>query len=151
MLPTSEFKARPLNPEKDLNFILSTWLQSYRNSEFAHSIEKEVYYKQHQMIIAQVLKHPTNSVTIICDKEDEDQILGYICYSTDAPIIYFAYVKHPFRKLGLGRYMFEGVKTHIRDMTEKDDPVITCTHKCRRWRRVAKKLNLTYNPYVIGA
>lgn len=147
---SSDICVRPLNPEKDLNFVLSSWLQSYRKSEFAHSIPDQIYYPRHQMIIAQILKHPSNSITILADPETPDQILGYIVYNTKEPIVFFTYIKHAFRGYGLGQYLFEGVKQHHREQLSLDEFATVCTHKGKRWAKLSKRLNLVFNPYIIG-
>jgi hypothetical protein len=143
-----DFLIRPIDPKKDLNFILSSWLKSYRNSDFATCISNDTYYAFHQGLISQILTHPTNTLTIIASVEDPDQILGYASYSITKPIIHYIYMKQPFRRLGLGRYLFEGVRNHFKTLEE--NPVTICTHKCKRWARTSKALNLTYNPYMIG-
>ena len=146
-----KIKTRPLNPETDLNFILSTWLKSYRQSHFAVHIPNDIYYSQHQGIIKQILVNPNNTVTILCSIEDPDQILGYIVYSLKDPIIFYTYIKHSFRKMNLAQVLFKGVTDYFnRENPEKVKPVI-CTHKCRRWSQAAKKFNLIYNPYTTGS
>jgi hypothetical protein len=145
----SQLAVRAFDVDKDLNFVLSTWLKSYRNSDFAISIPNDIYFQFHQGLISQILLHPQNSLTILCSPEDPDQILGYIAYNTEQPIIYYAYIKYPFRRLGLGRYLFEGIKKHFnKQMEGQGKYVIYCTHKSRKWRDIARPLNLVYNPYI---
>lgn len=148
-LKASDIKLRPF-AEKDFNFIMSTWLKSYKSSEFAHSIPNEVYYTQHQNLIYNILKHSTNSISILCSPDDDDQIIGYIVYNTEIPLIFYTYVKHAFRKYGVGRILFTGVRDHYAKELKTDDFPVMATHKCRRWSQAAKKFNLIYNPYMLG-
>lgn len=141
----SELKTRPINPETDINFILSTWLKSYRASEHARAIPQEIYYPFHQDLVTQILTHKSTAVTVLCDPKDEDQILGYAVYNFKMPLIHFIYIKFPFRGLGLGGYLFKGVTAEIPKGT-----LIQCSHRRGRWSKLSKALNVVYNPYIIG-
>ena len=145
-----ELLVRPVDPKKDLNLILSTWLKSYRNSEFAVAVPNNIYFPFHQGLITQILLHENNNVTILCSPEDPDQIIGYIVYNVKEPIIYYVYIKYPFRRLGLGCYIFEGIKKHYDDNLNLGKYAIHCTHKPRNWRKIARPNNLIYNPYVVS-
>jgi hypothetical protein len=104
--------------------------------------------------------NPANSITVVCDPDDASHIIGYIVYSVKEPIIYYAYVKYNFRKLGLAKHLFGRVKNHFEiELAKKaeeegkevqKDLGIYVTHKCRRWAKAAKKYNLIYNPYIVG-
>lgn len=134
--------ARPPE-EKDVPFILSSWLKSYRDSEFASSIPADVYFNNHRSLINHILIQENNALTLLCDSEDHDHILGFIAYNSKAPIVFYVYVKHAFRNLGLGRYMLEGIKKNFGGNVK-----IQCTHKARGWKNF-KSLGLVYNPYLI--
>lgn len=142
----SELLARPINTEKDINFLLSTWLQSYRSSDFANAIANDDYFPNHQILIMSILGHENNAVTVVCDPEEQDQIIGYIVFNTKAPIVYYCYVKHAFRKLGIAAWMFNSVRE---GQGTSPGGMTTCTHKCRRWPAMSKKFNLAYNPYLV--
>lgn len=145
----SEFKARPVR-EEDLNFIWSSWLKSYRNSNFALTIPNEVYFAFHQALINQIMLNPKNAVTVLCDPDKEDDIIGYIAYCVTRPVIFYIYIKQPFRKLGLGQFLFRGVRQHYLKEAQDKDLEVTCTHQLRRWPKLAKTFNLVYNPYITG-
>jgi predicted GNAT family acetyltransferase len=134
--------------EQDLNFVLSSWLQSYKTSEFAAAIPHQLYYRHHQELIKQILLHENNHVTILCPIDDPEQILGFIAYNTKQPIIYYVYMKQVFRKLGLASYLVSNVLQHLRPEPSSTAMV---THKPKRWSTVARKWNLVYCPYVSGA
>lgn len=135
--------ARPVKPEEDLLFIFNSWLKSYRHSDFANLIDAEDYYENHHKLITSIIMQATNSITILCDPEDTNHILGYIVYNTKQPIVYYTYVKHSFRGLGLGRYLLESIRKNY-----GKDVVVTCTHKTKNWRKL-KKIGLNYNPYLL--
>lgn len=142
---------RLIDPEKDFKFILDSWLQSNRLSESSYNIPTDTYYKHHRAYVEHALTGATNSTTVLCDPQDPDTILGYVVYSTIKPIIYYMYVRKPFRRLGLGRLLLEGVR---RDFGDAE--TVICTHLPRRsktqrkWRKLASDLNLSYNPYIVS-
>jgi len=78
---------------------------------------------------------PLTSVAVLCDPEDSDHIIGWICYEEDC--LHFIFVKYNFRRLGFANELME----------EADLPV-----ECEvSWRTPAlnffKKYNWTWNPY----
>ena len=78
---------------------------------------------------------PLTSVAVLCDPEDSDHIIGWICYEEDC--LHFIFVKYNFRRLGFGNEL----------MAEADLP-----DECEvSWRTPAlnffKKYSWTWNPY----
>jgi hypothetical protein len=138
-----DVKLRSLNPDTDVEFLLSSWLKSYKNSEFAREIPKAIYYKCHQNLIATILKAPDTAVAMLVNKNDEDQILGYIVHDKKQPIIHYVYMKRMFRNLKLAKFMLDQVKS----IYKKDLPIM-CTHKGKNWSKLSKKFNLLYTPYL---
>ena len=128
----------------DAHFLLSTWLKSYRNSAFAQRISNDVYFRGHQEQIATILGIEGTAVTVVCAKDDEDQILGYVVYNTLVPILHYAYVKYPFRNVGLGSLLIKMVGAL------HPGQALNCTHLAKQWDSVSRKFNLLYNPYYLG-
>ena len=136
---------RPAGPD-DLNFILSSWLKSYRRSDFAKGITNQTFFRYHQDLINQILRQ--NEVTILASAEDDTQILGYMVHASESPIIYFTYVKNPFRRMGLCRHMYHTFAERF-----EDDIKIHCTHRLplQQWNALTERYNLDYNPYIASA
>jgi len=142
--------ARRQLQEADLNFIWSSWLKSYRSSDFSTSISNDVYFTFHQALINHILLNPTNSATVLVDPEHEDEILGYIVYCTTRPIIHYVYVKNSYRGRGIGMYLFQGIAKHYEQIQGKKKFKIETTHKPKNWAKAKKDLSLVYNPYITG-
>jgi hypothetical protein len=142
--PDKDFKTRPVDPKTDLEFIYSSWLKSYRQSEFAKNIPSTQYFPYHHNLITTIIAQPTNNTTILCDPDDESTILGYIVYNTKEPIVFYMYIKHTLRRFGLGKYLLESIRTNF-----GEESFIKCTHKVQAWSKVNKKHNLIFNPYLI--
>jgi len=78
---------------------------------------------------------PLTSVAVLCDPEDSDHIIGWICYEEDC--LHFIFVKYNFRRLGFGAEL----------LAEADLP-----EECEvSWRTPAlnffKNYEWTWNPY----
>ena len=78
---------------------------------------------------------PSTSVAVLCDPEDKDHIIGWICYEEDC--LHFIFVKFNFRRLGFGNEL----------MKKADLP-----EECQvSWRTPAlnffKNHEWTWNPY----
>ena len=78
---------------------------------------------------------PLTSVAVLCDPEDLDHIIGWICYEEDC--LQFIFVKYNFRRLGFANELME--KADLPDECEVS------------WRTPAlnffKKYSWTWNPY----
>lgn len=128
-LTTREFK-----PDTDTNFILKSWLTTFKNTGPAVSrmLDQE-YFDVYQKIVKNILNYATT--TICCDSEEPDVIWGYIVYSDQA--IHYVYTKETFRNLG--------VATHLISKTDLDH----YTHYTHGVRHLLKKYpQLIYNPFL---
>lgn len=103
------------NEPDDFKFIINSWLKSYRNSAPCVHISNIPYYSFHGELIERYVKKYETSV--LYDQEN-DNIIGYIVYKKEASAFWLAYVyvKYPYRKSGLMKYMFDrvGLNTYSR-------------------------------------
>lgn len=129
---------RPMR-DTDLNLVLSTWLRSYYDALKFYSSgtirvpypKDDIFFQGHQDRIKHLLK---TAQCLVCVAPDEDnQIIGYVVFDEDT--IHFCYVKHVFRKMGVGKKL----------MAETGKP-----HFFSHYTKFAKYLNhgLIYNPYT---
>ena len=120
----------------DESFIYSSWLRSYRSSPIVTHMNNDVYYDNHKLVIKKLLE--ISDVMIACNPEDPDQIYGFICY--EPGIIHYLYVKYPFRKMGLAKYLLSSIPS--------DATKIIITHLTSS---VKSRLNdeMIYNPYIL--
>lgn len=128
--------------EEDMPFIFSTWLKSYKNeSSFAQRIRNDTFFSWHHLIIENILKKPTTSITIAHVKDDPDVILGYMIGERPATI-HYAFVKEPFRGFGVATQLFERTKISIDncEFTHWTYPMDSI---------ILKYSKLNYNPYAI--
>ena len=78
---------------------------------------------------------PSTSVAVLCDPEDSDHIIGWICYEEDC--LHFIFVKFNFRRLGFGSELMK--KANLPEVCQVS------------WRTPAlnffKNYEWTWNPY----
>jgi hypothetical protein len=98
----------------------------------------DVYYDNHKLVVKELLE--TQKIIIACNSEDNGQIFGFICYN-DNNEIHYLYVKYPYRKMGLARYLLDSIPS---DPTK---PLIV-THLTSA---IKSKLGdeIIYNPYLL--
>lgn len=135
------FKVR-LAKEEDLNFILATWLNHYKDfSYFAKRIRRSVFFTFHHAIAERLIRK--SQILIAYPDEDEDIIFGFLVYERGAdPIVHFAFVKQELRRMGIATLMFK------RAAIDPDKCVFT------HWTMTTNALtvrwpNAEYNPYLI--
>lgn len=135
-----QIRFRPAN-EEDISFIFSSWLKSFRNSQFAKNLVNSVYFTEHHKVIEKIVK--SSHVIVACNEQDTSQIYGWICAQQVDGIfcLHYIYVKHPFRKMGLARAL-------INFFEHGKDCAGVYTHHTRVFEILAIKFNLIYHPYI---
>lgn len=126
--------------QEDKNFILSSWLKSFRNSDFPRRMCNAVYYKNHQIVIKNLLDDCL--ITVACDPEDEQHIFGYAVYErlpAGALVLHYLYTKFHCRKLGVARFMVESIYS--------GDLPILFTHYTKYSTMLMTKKDAVYDPY----
>ena len=124
----------------DLNFILNSYLKSYRNSPETKDIVNGIYFSDYRDRIALLLQ--SSEVTVICAEDDEDHIIGYAVHRLigDWPLIHYVYVKHPFRGMKMATTMLETL------YPEFGHRMSVVSHMPKNWKKLKDKFNLIYNP-----
>ena len=87
----------------DINFILSSsikCLQAYSKKLYpAHDVRP--LYEHLEKVILSAMHHPSYSILIACNKDDSEQIIGYLMTNPQTNHIYLQYTKYAYRKLGV--------------------------------------------------
>lgn len=126
--------------ESDTNFILSSWLKSFRNSQAVRGMDNEEYFTGQELVIKKILH---KSITkVIVNPEDEDQILAYMTVETKnhKAIVHYIYVKQTFRGFGLATKLIKAFALH--------DPIYF-SHMTPAAKHLSKKHNAKYNLYFM--
>jgi len=132
--------------EKAESFVYSTWLKSYRNTDWGRNMCNDTYFHHHKEIIDVILASPLTRVTIIADKDDQDTFYGYIVCQvvSGKPIVHYCYMKYNFRKL----HLMSGLISHLGYFDSNN--VHFVTHLPRHYPKLKTKYNLEFNPYLLG-
>lgn len=134
-----QLKIREMIPD-DRNFILATWLRSYRQSPFTKHIPNIIFFDAHQRLIEQFWAKPSSSTLIASLDEDPMVILGYL--ALDPSAIHFCFVKETLQSNGVARALLK--HAHI-DLNE----VHSFTHFTKPMETAhVKYRTLRYNPYL---
>lgn len=127
--------------DQDIPFIFSSWLKSFRDAGLmVRSVPNTIYFTNHHKILQRLIKRST--VYVACDPKDSSQIYGYIVaeYIDGTFVLHFIYVKQSFRKLGVGRALFNNFK--------HDGTASCCSHLTKFGERMLLKYNMIYHPYT---
>jgi hypothetical protein len=84
----------------DRNFVIDSWVRSYRGSTSA-LIPESIYFDSQRRLINALLERC--QITIAGFDEDPDTILGWACTSSSA--IHYVWVRPQFRKQGIAKAM----------------------------------------------
>lgn len=99
----SDVTFRPPTNE-DLNFIVNSWLKSYREAQPA--VPNAQYYEGQKRLILDLLSRCDTVLAV--DPEAPSHVLGYLCYERGSPdVIHFVYVKFALRRNGLASLLVE--------------------------------------------
>jgi ribosomal protein S18 acetylase RimI-like enzyme len=100
----------------DFNFIISTWVQSFRE----HSgVEYKTYNKHQNQLVRDIL---SRAITIIaCAKEDPNLIHGYLVFEKtgEDTALHWSYVKSFYRNMGIAKEMLAQIKKNEIYFTHK--------------------------------
>lgn len=118
----------------DHALILSSWL---RNNVPDPRIDKDLYFKRHELRIKSFLASSPQSFRILADAEDPDHIYGWICVDTDYRTLHFVYVKSVYRRQGFANRL-------LRESLES--PVLFHTHHSPKFEWLG--LNSMFDPYA---
>lgn len=137
---TPEIGIRPMEPA-DRDFIFATWLRCYQQeSRYSRRISRDVFFREHHAILERLLG--SSSVLIAHLADSPGVIIGYLV-SQEPNVAHFAYVKKPFRKMGIARLLLAA--SPIADSLES----LIVSHSTEDWESfLSQKLpGATFNPY----
>lgn len=126
--------------EKDINFILNSWLVSFRKSK--RWTNDGIYWKKQQRLIASLASHAT--VIICCDQEKPEYVIGWICgeHIGSELRVHYVYVKQGYRDLGIGREL-------LKLMGWRVGRQIIASHSTPAMRGMKERFHVIYDEYVL--
>ena len=95
---------------EDMTFVISSWLDSFRDSHTAGMISMASYFEIMWPQVEALVDRPGSRTIVACNAGDARQLHGFITFDTatgsDPPIVHYVYVKSPFRRWGIARGLF---------------------------------------------
>lgn len=134
--------ARP----SDVNFILNSWLKSYRSSYAVKGVCDTIYYREQKRIIMALVNKPGMALFVASDPDDANEIFGWLCAEQRAAsasptlVVHYAYVKQAFRRLGILRALLETFDVPQGGLMH--------THESFGSHECAMRLGSIYNPFL---
>ncbi len=92
---------RAFRPD-DMRCVTSNWLKSFRDSPWAGCVSNDQYYDAYSETLRQLFVRGTK-ILVACNKDDADQIVGWIAIEDvkGGCAVHYVYVKDGFRQGGL--------------------------------------------------
>lgn len=128
----------------DAAFVFSTWQKSYRNgSGFIRRVSGKIYYDAQREVIEALMRRPSTTVAIACNRAEADQIYGWICAEkhNNAVVVHYVYVKSMFRGQGIGKALLKAF-----DVGPSVD--MYYTHHTHHADAHVVRPNVFFNPYL---
>lgn len=92
--PEPSFDIVDYAPEDHQNFILDSWLKSYKLTRLAKYSARDDYYPVQQAIIKAILQEATVKMAL-----SDGAFIGYIVAEDDC--LHYLYIKHALRRFGV--------------------------------------------------
>lgn len=92
------------------NFMVSAWSKSFKKSLYAGVIPNHLYHSVMKEMIDGLIARGMLSL-VICNKDNQDQILGFIAFEVENKyILHYIYTKYAVRGLGFAKLLTQAAK-----------------------------------------
>lgn len=99
---------RPATPD-EMDFVLDSWLKSYKFSPWAGVQENHKYFVNQREAIEALLAR--GAVLTVAEWPETERVAGYICHEhkDSVDVVHYVYVKDHWRKMGVGKSLVNHV------------------------------------------
>ena len=123
----------------DTNFVVNAWVNSYYAFMTGYKPNQKIFNVMQRRLILDILKE--SSCYIACNKDDNDQIMGFIVVGND-DTLHYVFTKEIFER--------EGIATMLIKSVNIEKPYgISCSHITRQALNKLKGFKLRYNPFKL--
>lgn len=123
--------------EDDKNFVFSSWLRSYRDSNCGKEQTTDSFFRIHSKVLT---KHiPKFNVIIACDDSNKKSIMGFCCFSRTVAnicLVHYVYIKKTYRQVGVAQSL---ITLGVGDSSD-----VIITHLTPQGNQLMKKMKLNY-------
>lgn len=128
----------------DAAFVLSTWLNSCRNTKLVNGVPNSLYFSHYGEVIRHILNKSTTVVA--CSTEDDDLLFGFSVFemTPTRQVVHYIYVKELYRSLGIGQRLAEVALLGSPGMK------VEFSHTSKSGRKFARHYaGARYNPFLL--
>lgn len=139
---TINYSFRVADPT-DYNYILRTWIMTWRNEDQNRVIPNTVFYKQANSLFRTILEK--FGAIIVCSPEYPDLILGFAisAYMDNGDwVLFWIHIKSLYAQLGIGEQLYRFIKGN-----RKSGPIVPFVRK--KMRKNIPKYGALEAPYYI--
>lgn len=105
--------------------VVSSWVHSYRSSDWARLMHPSTYGRTQRVIAEALLAQVTAAngparLVVACASDDPDMVYGWVCGEAQPrrTVLHYIWVKPPFRQQGIGAALVvEFMRRHGADQT----------------------------------
>lgn len=107
---TIEYRAADIETD-DADFVIATWSRGYKHSRSAGIIPDDEYPALMHRWVRKIIERDEVLTVIACEKNDPSFVYGFISATpaSSPPVVYFCYVKEPYRRGGHARGLLRAV------------------------------------------
>ena len=95
------FKLRPFSRDRDLNFVLNSWLLSGRHCCPLGDLPD--YFSRQEPALKRLLDRQGTQGLVVCNPDNEDQIFAWAI--SEGRVLHYVYTKHKWRHMGLASHL----------------------------------------------
>lgn len=142
---------RDYREAEDKNFILNSWLKSYRRAPASQYVESDLFFTKHKALIESILADEATEVKVlVLDDADRNFIIGYAVTTVPSvpegvvegpgTLVHWVYIKDTFRGLGLTKSLLPSPTKSVR-----------ASHMTQSGNVLAQRKGIVYDPYTLAA
>jgi len=95
--------------ETDRSFLATTFAHTAHDIALFQGTPDRLFRPPMQRLFDRMVTHPKAAVAVVCDNEDTDFIVGWLCawILDDVSVVWYAYVRNKFRRKGICSHLIE--------------------------------------------
>lgn len=125
--------------DTDVNFILNSWLKTYKYSgQSVRRVPDSIYFAHYEPLLKKIIKR--SDVYVAALREDEDVIVGYLVIERKAELdfLHWLLVKDLWQRMGVGSLLLRAAEPKVKTRF---------THWTNPIDSLANKFPFAYDPF----
>jgi hypothetical protein len=103
--------------DRDLPFIKSGWLDSYRDGRTVRGVPNSIYYRMQDKVVSHILRRAL--CVVACNEDNPDELFGFLCceIAEGLPVVHYVYVRSGSRRAGVAHRLLTAFLSQEQDPT----------------------------------